>query len=92
MTENTMEINTVPHDKIPIIAQQCFSDSIADQERGCNILRKLTSTDHSPPIDKIVTTGVIPQLIKFLQPDINHGNENLLRDAIWLLGNIGNMS
>ena len=66
----------------------CFSKSIDCRKTGCNILKQLLELQ-PPPIEEIICSGVVPQLVQFLRPEVNLNNKDLLNDAVLALGNIG---
>lgn len=67
--------------------KDCFSKSAESQKRGCNVLKELLTTYQL--IDQTIDNGVVPQLVRFLKPEVNLGDKDLLRDALLALGNIG---
>ena len=90
MSHNTYGYDTseTTHAEITQAVKYCFSKSNDVQQRGCNILKQLLEV-HSPPIEEIVWSGVVPQLVQFLKPEVNLNNNDLLDDALLALGNIG---
>ena len=79
--------------EVELAAKQCMSSSIDKQAKGCSSLRRMLSSDLSH-VDEIIESGVISQLIKFLCHNKcqNIANETLLRDALFVLTDIGKKS
>lgn len=65
--------------------QGCFSDHPATQFECTQFIRQLLSRDVSPPIDEVVSSGVVPRLIQFLHRD---NMPRLQFEASWALTNI----
>lgn len=86
-TQGNNELSETMRNEIVQAAKDCFSKSIENQKRGCNALVVLLKVD--TPTDQIIASGVVPQLLQFLRPEVNLGDKDLLLDALVALGNIG---
>ena len=75
---------------VTLAKQQCMSQAIEEQSKGCHSLRQIISSDLLH-IDEIIQSGVIPQLVKFLDHNEHQTtvNETLMHDVVVILGNIG---
>ncbi|XP_010513590.1 PREDICTED: importin subunit alpha-1-like [Camelina sativa] len=51
-------------------------------------IRKLLSIRRSPPIDKVIGSGVVPRLVEFLKKEDNHTKFSMLREVTWTLSNL----
>ena len=50
-------------------------------------IRKATTTDSHPPIDELLSTGIIPYLLNLLDYEINPHGE-LLSECAWIISNV----
>lgn len=64
---------------------QLNSDSIESRLAATKQIRQLLSVENNPPIDEVITSGVVPILITFL---MNNSNSELQFEAAWSLTNI----
>lgn len=71
--------------EIEEIVEGIKSDDPIAQYQCTQRARKILSRDRHPPIDELITTGVIPFMVGFLQRD---ENRKLQFEAAWALTNI----
>lgn len=62
-----------------------LSSDPARQLQGSTSIRQLLSIDRDPPIEQVISIGVVPRLVEFLQYEHNPG---LQFEAAWVLTNI----
>ena len=62
-----------------------FSDDPLRRHTGTQTARKILSRERHPPIDTIISAGIVPKCIKFLS---DSANPELQFEAAWVLTNI----
>jgi len=67
------------------IVDDIFSDNEEHQFIGAQTARKILSRERQPPIDMMISAGIIPKCIEFLR---NKTNPELQFEAAWVLTNI----
>jgi len=87
-TQSTTNHNSVLQD-LPRYVQGCYSDQPAAQFECTQHIRHLLSATNSPPIDAVVSSGVVTRLIQFLRL---HQMPPLQFEAAWALTNIASGS
>eukprot|EP01027_Heterolobosea_sp_BB2_P014412 GEZU01020699.1.p1 GENE.GEZU01020699.1~~GEZU01020699.1.p1 ORF type:complete len:568 (+),score=133.54 GEZU01020699.1:15-1718(+) len=70
---------------LQIAVSYTMSDHPKHQLEGTKFLRKILSIERTPPIDEVVSTGVLPRLVAFLQ---RFDAPMLQYEAAWALTNI----
>jgi len=83
-------INVEVVNKIESIKEDLYGDDIQKMISTTTTIRKLLSEENNPPIDEVISSGVVPRLIEFLMSN----NTQLQFEAAWALTNIasGNSS
>merc|ERR1719271_1035081 len=71
--------------QIAALARTVGSDNQQDQFQATQQLRKLLSVENNPPIQEVISTGIVPRLVEFLK-DISR--PELQFEAEWVLTNI----
>jgi len=71
-------------DLIPQLTQDIFSGVMERELSAVQIFRKLLSKEPDPPIDNVISTGVVPKFVEFLR----RPNSVLQFEAAWALTNI----
>eukprot|EP00760_Papus_ankaliazontas_P009038 PhM_4_TR13959/c1_g1_i14/m.31989 len=71
--------------QLPDMVSMVRSDDLATQIRGTLMIRKLLSVEANPPIDEVISSGVIPRLVEFLRC---RDSTNLQMEAAWALTNV----
>lgn len=56
-------------EQLPIMIQGVFSEDLDAQLDATTKFRKLLSKERSPPIDKVISCGVVPRFVVFLRSD-----------------------
>ncbi|XVF57612.1 hypothetical protein PTKIN_Ptkin06aG0219300 [Pterospermum kingtungense] len=72
-------------ESIPLMVQGVWSEDPASQLEATTQFRKLLSIEHSPPIDGVIKSGVVPRFVEFL------GRQDLPQlqcEAAWALTNV----
>ncbi|GAB1603726.1 importin subunit alpha-1-like [Argonauta hians] len=76
-TSSTLTINEVIYG--------VSSDSVEAQLEATQAARRLLSKERNPPIDAIISAGLVPKLVEFLKSDVR---PELQFEAAWALTNI----
>jgi len=75
----------VGDNQISVLSRTVCSANPQEQFQATQQLRKLLSVEQNPPIQDVINTGVVPQMVEFLK-DINR--PELQFEAEWVLTNI----
>ncbi|KAL1124229.1 hypothetical protein AAG570_001999 [Ranatra chinensis] len=67
------------------LVEDAKSQNMEVQLKAVQSARKLLSSDRNPPIDALITSGILPILVKCLE---NKSNPSLQFEAAWALTNI----
>lgn len=68
-----------------LVANAACADNPVVQLNAVQAARKLLSSDRNPPIDALISSGILPILVRCLE---NHDNPPLQFEAAWALTNI----
>ncbi|KAK9829264.1 hypothetical protein WJX72_004853 [[Myrmecia] bisecta] len=72
-------------ESLPMMVQGVFSNDPQAQLEATTQFRKLLSIERNPPIEEVISQGVIPQFVKFLQ---RSDLPQLQFEAAWALTNV----
>jgi len=70
---------------LPMYVKGVASNFMDKQVESVTQIRKLLSIEKNPPIEEVIESGVVPQLVEFLKAD---HNQTLQFEAAWALTNI----
>jgi importin subunit alpha-1 len=70
--------------KLPEYVSGCRSDNLNSQLEGVQGIRKLLSIERNPPIQQVLESGILPQLVAFLTSE----SSQLVFESCWALTNI----
>ena len=76
-------------EEIPALVQGCYVEATALE--CVTSLRKLLSLENNPPIDAVIGSGVVPQLVNLLSAAVD-GSPRLQFEAAWCLTNVASGS
>ncbi len=68
--------------QIKIFAAKMIMNNPEEQITGVRGFRQILSIAKNPPIDKIIQSGVTPQLVVFLDRDVSK-HKTLIFEACW---------
>ncbi|CCD25663.1 karyopherin alpha NDAI_0F03450 [Naumovozyma dairenensis CBS 421] len=88
-TVGEQQFMTQLQQELPRMVEQIHSNDMQDQLSATVKFRQILSREHSPPIDIVIQTGIVPTLVEFMQ---ENQPEMLQLEAAWALTNIASGS
>lgn len=76
-------------ESLPLMVANVNSNDVSLQLEATTAFRKLLSIERSPPIEEVISSGVVPRFVQFLE---FHHTPQLQFEAAWALTNIASGS